>query len=1036
MKNSKLRNEIASFVSKKNICKRFVVVLLLTLLSSCSKEKLDGVSADFEKKLSNYKHINNGGIKDNEILPYNIDAITGATITIEGAGVYTSIPLSVREIENTTNGQVRGKYRDKNGVFNYEGLDLYYLLNDMKDGDNGIKLTDKSYKIILKNSNRENISEFTLEEVKKAHDDNRPIILSYGIADANENMVAPFVYDGKEKGGHSLGYVDKLKNDDGCIKLVYDVDTYGKNNYKEFTNVAYIYVAEEKEPGFKHIDNKVNSLYSNSQYVDYILTFRGSELKNEFTTIIRDIEALVKYNDKNEVVKNGLGYRDSYSLANNAYWYVNTYEGLDLYKYLVYLGMDDAKTMGLKKARTTLVKFIAADGAESNETFSIDTLSYPDAFGFYKKNSNDKNDGTYASTNEDLVKLGYPVLLAYGVNNYPYTISKTDEAYVSGLSNSGGPVHVVFGKTQYNHPNGSNQIQYLDTVVVGEDVLYNTHTYTDDNEIKKYKDDALNIIIKNENGDIINEKNITVEEIENLVYAENISKQDKKLYKVKDHYETNVNGTIESHIYEGVDLNNFLLEYIKITGLNGSIEFKNQNEEVKVSLGELFEEGYNNTLKRERMRPIIAFAKNGKALVKNENSDGYVDYISLKPETNENSKYEVKNSGGPLAILLPSVDKENYNGKHLFNVDTIVIKLDVDKYSHIYNDEDNLKNNKILFTGPGLEKEVYLTVTDIEEMQTKIKTMILNIQAKDNGGSKVYADRYRGMPLYDLFKIIGIKNNAADVTIEGTNGKSITVPLNRIKNKYEFIEDEIEVAMLAFGKRPDDEEGDMTSNEFASNGKALTLKDGGPIKFIIPFEDVDSTNADLFVENVTKVYVAANEIKTWSHTMSDVYSDFLDSKFTLVIKNDEDEIVKELPLKEIENMQDLIIRDKYYVLNIGECEGIDIFRLIKNNYDVSKSNLISVTFYAEDGYKNDVLSVVGYDALEKGIEIDGENKKVLLCYAINGYPLVDNENHEGYTGLAKNTDGPMRLIVENVQGASVKKCNKVVVTVSDEMLKK
>ena len=147
MKNTKLRNEIASFVSKKNICKRFVVVLLLTLLSSCSKEKLDGVSADFEKKLSNYKHINNGGIKDNEILPYNIDAITGATMTIEGAGVYTSIPLSVREIENTTNGQVRGKYRDKNGVFNYEGLDLYYLLNDMKDGDNGIKLTDKSYKI-------------------------------------------------------------------------------------------------------------------------------------------------------------------------------------------------------------------------------------------------------------------------------------------------------------------------------------------------------------------------------------------------------------------------------------------------------------------------------------------------------------------------------------------------------------------------------------------------------------------------------------------------------------------------------------------------------------------------------------------------------------------------------------------------------------------------------------------------------------------------------------------------------------------------
>ena len=1017
-------------------CKCIIVTILLALLVSCSKEKLDGVSTDFDKKTSSYKHINNGGIKDNENLPYNIDAITGATMTIEGAGVYNSIPLSVREIENTTNGQVKGKYRDKNGVFYYEGLDLYYLLYDMKDGDNGIKLTDKSYKVILKNSNRESISEFTLEEVKKAHDDKRPILLAYGVGDNDEEVIAPFVYDGKEKGSHSLGYVDKLKNEDGCIKLVYDVDTYGKNNYKEFANVAYVYVAEEKEPGFKHVNNTVNPLYNDSKYTDYIITFRGSELKNEITMTVKDIENVVKYDNKNQVVKNGMGVRDEYSLANNAYWYVNTYEGVDLYKYLMYLGMEDAKTMGLKKARTTLVKFIAADGAESNETFSIDTLSYPDAFGFYKKNSNDKNDGTYISTNEDLVKLGYPVLLAYGVNYYPYTITKADEAYVSGLSNSGGPMHVVFGKTQYNHPNGSNQIQYLDTVVVGDDILYNTHTYTDDENIKKYKDDTLKIVIKNEKDEIINEKVVSVEEIENLVYGENVSKQEKKLYKVKDHYETSLNGNVESHIYEGVDLNNFLLEYIKLTGLNGNIEFKNQNEEIIVSLDSLFEEGYNNSLKRGNIRPIIAFAKNGKALVKNENSDGYVDYISLKAETNENSKYEVKNSGGPLTILLPSADKENYNGKHLYNVDTIVIKLDVDKYSHIYNDEDNLKNNKILFTGPGLEKEVYLTVADIEEMQTKIKTMILNIQEKDNGGSKTYADRYRGMPLYDLFKIIGIKNNAADVTIEGASGKSITVPLNRIKNKYEFIKGEIEVAMLAFGKRPDDEEGDMTSNEFASNGKALTLKDGGPIKFIIPFEDVDSTNADFFVENVTKVYVAANEIDTWSHSMSDVYSEFLDDTFTMVIKNDTDEIEKVWTLKELEEMKDLIVRDKYFVLNIGDAEGIDIWKLVKKNYDIKNENLVSVIFYAEDGYKNDVLSVVGINALENGVEFDGEDKKVLLSYAINGYPLVNDENHEGYTGLAKNTDGPMRLIVENVQGASVKKCNKVVVTVSDETLKK
>ncbi len=110
----------------------------------------------------------------------------------------------------------------------------------------------------------------------------------------------------------------------------------------------------------------------------------------------------------------------------------------------------------------------------------MDTLSYPDAFGYFKKNAADSGDGSYKPSNADLVATGYPVLLAYGVNNYPYTIGKTDAGYLSGLSNNGGPMRVVFGKTQYNHANGSHQVQYLSDVIVGNDVLYNTHKYTSD----------------------------------------------------------------------------------------------------------------------------------------------------------------------------------------------------------------------------------------------------------------------------------------------------------------------------------------------------------------------------------------------------------------------------------------------------------------------------------------------------------------------------------------------------------------------------
>lgn len=989
-------------------------VSVLTL-TSCREINFQEVDFSFEKRASSYKHINNGGVKSADNLPYNIDAITGATVTVEGAGVYTSIPLSVREIENAVNGQARGEYQDKNGVFIYEGLDLYYLLNDMKDGDNGIKLTDTSYKVILKNSNRESISEFTLDEVEKAHSDKRPILLAYGMADKDESVIAPFVYDGKEKGTHSIGYVEKLHNEDGCIKLVYDTNKYGKNNYKEFSNVAYVYVAEEKEPGFKHSDNAINPLYSNSEYTDYIVTFRGSELGNEVDVTVRDIEDLVKYDKDKNVVSGGLGYRDTYSLANNAYWYVNTYEGVDLYKYLMYLGMEDAKTMGLKKARTSLVKFLAADGAASNETFSVDTLSYPDAFGFYKKNVNDKNDGKYVSTNEDLVKLGFPVLVAYGVNNYPYAITKADKAYVSGLSNSGGPLHVVFGKTQYSHPNGSNQIQYLDTVVVGEDILYNTHSYTDDSDIYKYKDDKLSIVVENEKGEKIVEKNISVNEIEDLVYGEGVSKHQAKLYKVKNHYETKTNNKIESNIYEGIDLSNFLLEYIKLNGIIGAITFESSEnyDDVVVNLEDIFTTGNNLSLNRENIKPIIAFAKNGKALVKDESAKGYVSDIDLKPVSSEPKKYSVQNDGGPLMILLPSRNSEKYDGEHLKNLSRITIRLKVDEHSHLSGDfGDSILNSTIVFNGAGLEKETQLKVIEIEELQTKAKIYHYNI---DN--------EYKGVPCYELFKHIGIKNNAGDVTIYGRSGDKLTLPLSRIKNQYINEKDEKVTAMFVYGSRQNNENNETI-------GRPLAKNDGGPIKFVVSEEE---GNKVLSVDDVVKVEVSANEIVTWSHKMSDVYSEFLNNTFTISIKNDSNDITKEYKLSELESMDDLIIRDKYHVLDIGECEGIDIWKLVKKvNPSIDNSNLVSVTFYAEDGYKNDVLSVIGLDALDNGVEFDGNRLKVLLAYAINGYPLVDNETHEGYTGLAKNTDGPMRLVVEGVQGASVKKCNKVVVTLASE----
>ena len=981
---------------------------------------------------SPFKHINNGGVTDDPTLPYNIDAISGATMTVEGPAVVTSIPLSIRELENRTEGLVRGTYADEKGMFVYEGLDLWYLLNEMVEGDNGIHLTDTAYKVVLKNSNRADISSFTLAEVTAAHEANRPILLAYGIGDGADN-IAPFVFDAKSEGEHSLGYVDALDNADGCIKLVYDVSEYGSNDYARFGNVAYVYVCEETEPGFKH-STDTTGVFNTSRYNDYIVTFRGSALGREIDLTAEELENLAVYDAEGNLVEGGLGYSDWYSLANNAYWYVNEYEGLDLYKLLLYLGMDDAETMGTKAARTTLVSFLTGDGAAASETFSVDTLSYPDAFGFYNKNAADMNDGTYVPTNADLVKTGYPVLLAYGVNNYPYTINKTDEAYVSGLANSGGPFRVVFGKTQYNHPNGSNQVQFLSEVVVGDNVLYNTHKYTDNAAQNALADSTLNVTVNGTDGKALLEQTLTVGEIEDLIYGENVTGDRKKAARIKNHFEADG----ESDIYEGVDLEYLLMNVVGIPGTNGSITFANDaGETLTISLQELFADGYNTTLGRDGLRSVLAFAKNGAPLVADNAAKGYEGKYSFNTQYSDvYADIAVDNAGGPLCVLIPSTGTEVCDARGLENVTEITIDLVPDTYAHIDAPYATLSGSTVKLYGEGLDSEREFTVSDIESRQTEVKTADYSFL---NKSGKSWESRYRGISVYDLFTEVGIKSNAGDVTVYADDGSTMTFSLSQLKKSYDnfLAPDKAQVsAMLAYGVGTVD--GDLmvgcplVADDTAKGYDEAYDNAGGPLKLIVPQREADEVNSSLCVKNVVAIEVSANEVDTWSHSMSDVYEEFLDDTFTFTVKNDANEWSRDFTVAELESLKELIVRAKYTVLDVGECEGLDIWKFIqKFAGDVPGINEpISITVYANDGYKNDVLSVVYLEGFQKGVATDtGDRLPVLLCYAINGYPNVDDENHAGYTGIAGNTAGPLRAIVEGTQGASVKYCVKLVVTV-------
>lgn len=945
-----------------------LAVLAIFTLTACKYDATLFSDVDFAK--SPFKHITNGGKEGED--PYNISAITGATLTVEGPGIKASVPLSTKELENNNEGLARGIYKDNTGKRVYEGMDVYYLLNKMSEGDSGIVMTDTAHKVVFKNANRETVAELTLADIKAAHDAKQPVLIAYGIGTEDMKTVAPFVFSGANEGEHTKGFVEEINNEDGCLKLVYNYTKYGKNDYKTFSNCAYLYVVEEKTPGFKHSEESGKN-YNTDELKNYVISIGGKTLGYEVDFTVEELEALVKYNKDGTVKEGGLGYKDTYSLANNTYWYVNEYEGLDLYKLLQYVGVPSAEALG-DKAKKTNVTFSAADGYTSAEKFTMEQLANIDNFGFYKKNSADLDDGNYKPSNADLVKTGYPVLLAYGVNSYPYSITNADPGFVSGISNNGGPMRVIFGKTEYGHANGSNQIQYLSNIVVGMNFPLSTHTGTRDEDQQEYASNKLGVVVNNVDGSKLADTEYTVKELEDILYGDDTTTSIIKSAKVK--------GSFGGTIYEGVNLEYILADVVGIPGTNGTVTFSDGKKTIKVELTDLFAQN-----------GFVAFAKNGAPLVPTAKSKGYVDSRTLNPLSDEPATYKVDNAGGPLMLVIP--DKKG-GAKTLNNITSITVNVEPDQYAHLTGDAATLASEKVTITGDGVNAQTSYTVADLEGMQKVAQTL-------DFG-----KERYRGIPIYELLVSTGIKYNSNEVIFTTADGATTTFSLGDLRGGDDKV-----TPILAFGR------GD--TSKAVKYGTPLSKADGGPLMLVTP---------DKKVKSVVKIEITTIEMASWNHSASDLYTEFLDETFSVVIKSSAGEKVYDFTIKELEAMTELVERTDYSVLDLGVCEGINLWKLVESVAGEIKDP-VSVTGYASDNYSKDFLSIFSMDALENGIvDANGVRKPIIIGYAVKGYPLVFDETNEGYTGLAANSDGPLRFITETNQGASIKHASKVVVTIN------
>lgn len=1006
---------------------------------------------DFSK--SEYKHITNGGITG-QTGPYNIDAITGATLTIEGPGTEASVPLSVRDMEGRNAGCYRGVYGDVRGAREvkrtYEGIDLYYLLHEMSSGDNGIRLTSQAHSVKIKNRNRQTIAELTLDQIRQMHDDGDPAIVAYGTAYEDGSGARPFVFDGGTGANADLG------NADGCLKFVYDRDRYGGNpDYTAYGNMAYIYVERAETPGFKH-DKAPYNTARNSQYV---LTVTGDEIGREVNYKVEDIEKLVEYDAGGNVTDNGYGWRSEYSLANSSYWYVNTYEGVRLWSLLQHSGLDPAKAGDTE----TRVTFRSTDNYGGFDVFSLKQVADPDCFGFYEKNAADNNDGTYVPnenirkgddvTTGDKLRVGYPVLVAYGVNEYPYVIDRSLPGFLSGLSNDGGPLRVISGKMDYNHANGSNQAKLLDKIVVGgETYHYSTHTYQPQgSDYAALADSALAVTVKN--GTTKTKRKFTVKDIEELLYGGTLSAAQLKEAKIKGFYETGKKGSYSSDLYEGLDLRYFIRDVLQLQGSQGKITFKAGSKKLTLDLKTVLstKNGYNASTKLDGLAPVIAFAKNGYPMVPSAGSAGYLASDSLTKVSGsaaEATSFPVKNSGGPLQIVFPRSSKKATSVMgNLANVTSIEIDLKPDKYAHVTKPYDKLAKKTLTIGGAGtwLTKDKRFTVNELEGKQSIIVTKDYSVKKGKKKASQV---RYRGLPLYEFLKStdVGLKTSADKVLVytKARPGKPYSFALSEImKTSYRNTvtgKKKLPV-MLAFGsssvKIKDAKKGRPLVASTKAKGYSKKYKNsGGPLKLVVGQTGKKDRNAKKILSGVTRIEVTSGERVSWNHSSSEVFKGYLDDTLQMTVTGrDGSSRTKTLTVEQLEGMTDIISQEEIYATSENTWEGLNFWKLLQQEFaDVPGiDDPVKIQVGARDGFSVDALEKAGLDGLKNGIK-DGENRvPVLLAYGVDGYPLAaggkNTPTGEGYDSTVNNRGGPLRLMVHNAQGACIMEVTSITITV-------
>ncbi len=907
--------------------------------------------------------------------PYNIDAITSATLTVEGPGVEERKITTIRQLETLEQGIHRGIYTEKiDGQVvknSYEGITVDYLLKNL------VKLKASAGQVIFWDKNLQKLGEYSLADIEKADADNNKMIIAYGI-----NGV-PLVFD-----KHDPGY-DKTKyNDNGCLKLVLNADQAAV-----LTSFSAISKIEVKEKDASNVYEHTHSPYNKPEYLYDTVTITGDKIGKEVIYSLKDIENLATAKSKN------IGYEGVYSLQNSVnYWNNRVLKGVKLYDLLLLSGLS------ADMPDHTPIQIIAKDGYNVGP-FTLGDIRDASKYGIYIKVMNEP------------VKTGLPVLLSYGSDGYPFVPLNTSEGFVNGVDNNGGPLRVTFGQKSLEDINGPNQIKYVSKIIVGSDVNYTTHTY---GAYESFKDNAINVkVYSHQSNTPIKELTYTIGDLENITLSQKTSTH----AMAKGYYATLRGTSYSNEYYQGMDLWYFLKDMVGLSGSEGQVILRSGKKDIaRIDMSELskpngdYNEYFNVVTQIKNLKPILAYSKNGYPMTSGMASK--LGYVGNNGISINGYKKLVKNYDGPLAVILAQSNSRP-EGLNAAKVDEIVIRLAPDPCSHAALPYSNY-NNTLTIKGDGIKSQTSLKVTELEEMLdyiTKANYYVLN---KAGTGEGV---EYKGISLYDLLtSVTQLQPNAEKVIIVAEDGYSKEFSLQDVMKK-DYINEKDNTSnlkmMIAYGKNGKPlvpNKGDIGYDEEASNS-------GGPLMLVVGQREAEDKNSASFVKNIKEIIVKAGQINSWNHS-TPIYESYLD---TTLLRITGSEVANPITftLRELEQLTDGIIRDTYTSSqDVAQFEGIElkylINEIVKLKTGINKPS--KITIYSGAKYSRNVDVNQVWDGV---VNTSGENKKIILSYAREGFPLVANIGDTGYS--SNNNGGPIKLIVEENISMWIKWADTIVV---------